>query len=552
MSTTIAQPPNSRKFVYLTLVAIVVVGLIAFAVLRPAKADVTTTQTKEILTVGEGEAGKVGDLQVTEEALKLAEITLETSVARLVTDKLEVSGTIQAGGDQLVKVTPRVPGKVVRLLAQAGNSVRAGQALAVLESVELGQAQAAYRQASAKVAAAQVNLKRQRQLAGLGQFGKPQVEEARTKSVEADREVHEAEHHLSEEKTKLAEAQSERQALESKVVQARAEADVSKARLDRAESLFREELISRQELERIQADTKKAVADVDVALSVLAQGMARIQGAKSRVEAAEGELELASKRAKIIREGLSREEKVYKGQFLTNREIVQAEAELRHAQVELQSAADGVRLLGGVPGGGNTLNLTTPIAGRVQDRSLTLGETIDPEHAAFVVVNLDQVWAQLGIAPHDLGSVRVGDKVELTSEAAPGRVFTGTILTIGTQADEATRSVPVRTTLGNATHLLKPGAYIRGVVVTDVRREKVTVPIGALQEHTGKPTVYVSLGKPGAFEVRHVKLGATGNGWREIVDGLKPGERVAASGTFYLKSEALKDSLSDGCCAPTG
>lgn len=519
---------------------------------RSTKAGpVAETQAKPF-TVAEGEAGKVGDLRITAEAFELAKVTIQPADEKLVSEKLSVSGSVQAGGDQLVKVTPRVTGKVVRLLAQSGDSVMAGQALAILESTELAQAQALYRQASARTSAAAKTLARQRQLANLGQFGRPQVEEARTKAVEADREVHEAEHHLSEEQTKLAESQSERVGLVSKVNQAKAEMEVAKSRLDRAEALFIEQLIAFQELERIRADYKKSGSDVEVAQATLSQGEARIKGAKARVEAAEGELKLAQRRAKIIAQGLQREERVYKGQFLTNREIVQAESELRQAQVEAQGAADAVRLLGGSPGSGNTFALTTPIAGRVQDRSVTLGEMIDPEHSAFTVVNLDQVWAELAIAPRDLAAVRLGDSVQLTSEAAPGKSFRGTILTIGSQADEATRAVTVRTTLGNASHILKPGAFVRGYVITDVRRERVTVPVGALQEHTGRPTVYVALDLAGAFEVRHVKLGVNGDGWREISEGLKPGERIAATGTFYLKSEALKSSLSDGCCAPGG
>lgn len=552
MSTqSIRQRPT--KWTSIAIAAgVVIFGGLAFVVLRPSKpVAISTTQAKP-LTVAEGEAGKVGDLRITAEAFELAKVTIQPAEEKLVSEKLSVSGNVQAGGDQLVKVTPRVTGKVVRLLAQSGDSVRAGQQLAILESTELAQAQAVYRQASARISAASKNLARQKQLANLGQFGKPQVEEARTKAVEADREVHEAEHHLSEEETKLAESQSERQGLVSKVNQAKAELEVAQSRLDRAEALYKEELISKESLERIRADQKKASADVEVAESGLAQGDARIKGAHARVDAAKGELNLAKRRSTIIAQGLQREERVYKGQFLTSREIVQAESELRQAQVEAQGAADGVRLLGGSPGGGNTFALTTPIAGRVQERTITLGETIDSEHAAFTVVNLDQVWAELAIAPRDLSAVRVGDTVELTSEAAPGKSFKGTILTVGSQADEATRAVSVRTTLGNASHILKPGAFVRGYVVTDIRRDRITVPIGAIQEHTGKPTVYVALNTAGAFEVRHVKLGVNGDGWREISEGLKPGERVAASGTFYLKSEALKSSLSDGCCAPGG
>ncbi|HJN14875.1 MAG TPA: efflux RND transporter periplasmic adaptor subunit, partial [Armatimonadota bacterium] len=78
------------------------------------------------------------------------------------------------------------------------------------------------------------------------------------------------------------------------------------------------------------------------------------------------------------------------------------------------------------------------------------------------------------------------------------------------------------------------------------------VPDGALQEKFGQHTVYVSHVVPGSFEVRHVTLGVAGDGWREITAGLDAGEPIAVSGTFYLKSEALKSALSDGCCAPPG
>jgi cobalt-zinc-cadmium efflux system membrane fusion protein len=101
---------------------------------------------------------------------------------------------------------------------------------------------------------------------------------------------------------------------------------------------------------------------------------------------------------------------------------------------------------------------------------------------------------------------------------------------------------------------------MRGALITDERRDRVVVPNEALEEHTGKPTLYVlrrrkpgnfvaRADKPGSFEVRHVKLGVRGPGWREVTEGLEAGEQIAVSGTFYLKSEALKSSLSDACCS---
>jgi RND family efflux transporter MFP subunit len=471
------------------------------------------------LTLAENEAGKVGDLTLTTEAIELAEIHSAPAQLRVVKEKLSVSGVIQTGGDQVAKVTPRAAGKVVKLLAQVGDDVSVGQTLAILESAELAQAQAEYRQAVAESRAQESNLVRQRELARLGQFGRPQVEESRTRSVESERAVHEARHQMAEERARLQQAQAER--------------DVLRARWQRAESL--KELVSRQERERVAADLKKAEADM--------------VAARVRLEGAEGELVLAEKSRGISQSALAREEKVYTGGHLTSRELVEAQSAAQMARVRVDSAAERVTLLGGTPGQGSDIALVSPIRGKVQELAVTLGETVPTDRAAYTIVNLDQVWAQLALSPKDLPKIRLGDPVELSADSAPGRIFQGKIAHVSSGSDDATRAVYVRTLLKNPDGALKTGSYVRGNLITAIRHQQLTVPDGALQEHTGRPTLYVQLpGKPGAFEVRHVLLGARGDKWREISKGLKPGEAVATSGTFYLKSQALKSSLSDGCC----
>lgn len=475
--------------------------------------------TPKGLAVPEDEAGKAGDLQISPEALELAEIRSRPVEVKTVQDRLAVSGEIQTGGNQVAKVSPRAAGKIVRLLAQIGDDVQQGETLALLESPELAQAQADYRQAVARSAALENNLTRQRELARLGQFGRPAVEQSRSQSVESQQAVHQARHRLKEEEARLA--------------QTRAERDVLRANLERAREL--KELVSKQEVQRIEADLKKAEAD--------------ILAAQARIEGARGDMLLSQNRLRIAQSALQREERVYAGGHLTSRELVEAESAARLAAVESESAAERVRLLGGTPGGSSEVALVSPLQGKVQDILVTLGETVASDRVAYTVVNLDRVWAQLALPPKALGAVKVGDLVVLKSDSAPGRTFQGRISHVSTASDETTRAVYLRAWLENPAGLLKTGSFVSGDVITQTRLQKVAVPLAALQEHSGRPTLYVALPqKPGAFEVRHVLLGAKGDGWREVREGLKAGETVAVSGTFYLKSEALKSSLSDGCC----
>lgn len=78
--------------------------------------------------------------------------------------ELVTTGEFQANADREAHVTTRIAGRVSAVLKNVGDSVRAGERLAVLDSVELGQAQAAYLQALARWSLAEDTAKRQRAL----------------------------------------------------------------------------------------------------------------------------------------------------------------------------------------------------------------------------------------------------------------------------------------------------------------------------------------------------------------------------------------------------
>jgi RND family efflux transporter MFP subunit len=602
---SLRRGPRAVAICLTTLALAAAVFALAGRFRRPAQPTAVPSDPAPEPGMSNGGVGKAGELVVSQEAMDLAEIRVGLASQRLVTEKLAATGVVEAGGDRLVKVTPRVAGKVISVAVVVGDAVRAGQTLALMESAELARAQATYQQAAARVTVARNNLERQRKLAGLGVFGVPRVEEARKESAAAQGEVNSAVNEAAAARTEVAEARSRRAAFEAEVASAEGEAasaeseiaeaeshlgvlsaafsqaetqvNVTQSRFNRVDRLLSSGVTSRQQWEVAQADVQKSQADVAAARANIAQGQAKVattrshlRSTKAKVQAAqahaqqsadavetalarqyqaEAKLDAARKRVEIAQQTLTREQAVFQGGHLTSKEIVEAEASLRQAELDRQAGAQNVRLLGAEPGGGSRIAVTAPIAGRIQERSVSPGETVGAERPLFTVLNLDLVWIALAVAPQDLPNVRVGQRVELISETAPGRTFTGSVSAVGSVADEKTRTVSVRCALVNRDGALRPETFVRGNIVTDVRRERVTVPVGAIQDHSGKMTVYVGGPVPGAFEVRHVKLGIQDGGWREIASGLRPGERIAVRGTFYLKSEALKSSLSDACCA---
>jgi cobalt-zinc-cadmium efflux system membrane fusion protein len=104
-------------------------------------------------------------LKVSEAALTKNPITLAAATRMRIAPDLQVVGSVSYNQNHYAIVGPLVSGRVSRLLAGLGDTVRSGQVLAELESSDIGQAQAAYLSAKARVTAAQANLKRERDLA---------------------------------------------------------------------------------------------------------------------------------------------------------------------------------------------------------------------------------------------------------------------------------------------------------------------------------------------------------------------------------------------------
>lgn len=523
---------------------------------------------EEHAAAGHGEEGVV---RFTPEALAKARIEVQPVVSTSVQSHLQVTGTIEPNIAGLVKVTPRVAGKITSLRATIGDLVRAGQVLATMTSTELATAQARYRQAGARVAAARANLRRQRQLASFGEFGQHKVQEARGSFNAAQGDVNEVLAGINAARNEVAEAEAAQAAAQSEVVgaesdvaaaetvvaQAETQVEVTRSRFNRQDVLLKEELTSRQDWEQARAAYQKAQTDVLAAQAAVRSARAKqttasarakqakslIDTQRARLRQAQAKRVAALERLTIAAEALEREEKIYRSGVFASKEVADAEAALRQAEIERDAAADAVCLFGGTPGGGNTLTVAAPLAGRITERAVTAGETVSPEKPLFTVVNLETVWVQLNVYPRDLSSIRAGLPVTLTTESVPGKQFAGTVAHVGDVVDETTRTVKVRCVIPNPSGPLKPDMFVRGRIATPARRRGIAVPRDAVQTHEGKTVVFTPRDHPGEFEAKEVQTGETLGGRTVIASGLQPGDPVVTRGAFTVKAQAMKNEL---------
>lgn len=116
----------------------------------------------------EGEAGH-GDadlLKLTAEAIEAAGIKTEEIAEAEIVDQLVVTATIRPNQDRITHVSPRVSGRIVTVQAKLGDPVKAGQTLAVLDSLEVGEAHSAYLQARTQHTVAKADFERAEKLHG--------------------------------------------------------------------------------------------------------------------------------------------------------------------------------------------------------------------------------------------------------------------------------------------------------------------------------------------------------------------------------------------------
>jgi cobalt-zinc-cadmium efflux system membrane fusion protein len=105
-----------------------------------------------------------GRVKLTSEAVQQAKIETALVVLGPLDNQVLFIGELVFNEERLAKISSRVPGRVVQIIADYGQTVKPGEVLAIIDSVELGQAQMTFRQAAARFNAAQKASDRARQL----------------------------------------------------------------------------------------------------------------------------------------------------------------------------------------------------------------------------------------------------------------------------------------------------------------------------------------------------------------------------------------------------
>ena len=191
------------------------------------------------------------------------------------------------------------------------------------------------------------------------------------------------------------------------------------------------------------------------------------------------------------------------------------------------------------------LTLRSPANGVVLEKSAIQGKRFMAGEMLYQVADLSQVWLLAEVFERDLAHMRVGQSVQVKVDAYPEKVFAGKLTFIYPTFNNETRTAKARIELANPQALLKPSMHARAEFSSiHAKLPSLTVPDSAVLDSGTRQLVLVQRGE-GRFEPRQVKLGERGDGYVEVLEGVKAGENVVVSANFLIDAESnLKAAFS--------
>jgi HlyD family secretion protein len=308
----------------------------------------------------------------------------------------------------------------------------------------------------------------------------------------------------------------------------RASLAVAKLNMDRANQLFKDKLIAKQDYDQKKADYDTAVAGVNEAETRVAQ--ARSQRAQATQQVSSAQRRVAQSRASLV------------------------------------SATDVLQ----------KYSVLAPLDGVVTDLPVKVGETVVPgvqnsaASTVMTVADMSVIIAEVQVDETDIVNVSLGQSADITVDAVPNKTFKGHVIEIGetailrstgvassssTTSSQEAKDFKVKIALDNPPEEMRPGLSCTAKITTATRHDAVTIPLQALTIRQKGDLEKLKLGgantvqaagtvdpkvekekkeelqgvfviKAGKAVFQKVDTGITGATDIEVLTGLQPGQEI--------------------------
>jgi membrane fusion protein (multidrug efflux system) len=248
----------------------------------------------------------------------------------------------------------------------------------------------------------------------------------------------------------------------------------------------------------------------------------------------EAQLRAAEANAALSQANLARAKELRQNNTNSPAELDAAEAQAKQAAAQADSLRATIA----------KKNIRASFAGRIGLRFVNLGQILREGDAITTLQTLDPIYVNFSLPQQRLAQIATGTKVRVTTDAAPGATFDGTINAINAEVDATTRNVRVQATISNREEKLRAGMFANVEVVLPNVSEVLAIPVTSVSYAPYGDSVFVvedqkdekSGQSHQVIRQQFVRLGSARGDFVQITEGLKPGQVVVTSGVFKLHS----------------
>jgi cobalt-zinc-cadmium efflux system membrane fusion protein len=268
---------------------------------------------------------------------------------------------------------------------------------------------------------------------------------------------------------------------------------------------------------------------------------------------AQNDLKSAAAQVKLARLSETRKHALYDAKGGSLQDWQQAQADLTAASTALSAVRNRLRILGKSDAEIDALEamgtmdpaatIVAPITGVVVDRQLGPGQYVQAaaDTPVFTIADPSSVWLLANVREADSALVHPGQAVEVRVLAYPQRRFKARVSYVAALLDPVTHRLPVRADIDNPDGALKPEMFANFRILTGDVAQSPAVPAAAVVYEGSAAHVWVVTGE-GLLAYRAIHIGRNDAGLTEVLDGLKPGERIVTKGSLFIDQVAVPTS----------
>jgi len=188
--------------------------------------------------------------------------------------------------------------------------------------------------------------------------------------------------------------------------------------------------------------------------------------------------------------------------------------------------------------------------GVVIDKPVQEGMRVGAGETLYKTANLSSLWLIAQVQEQDLGAVVPGQAARASFVAFPGRTFEGRVDFVYPTLSAETRTAQVRVVLPNPDGALRAAMFASVQIDPAPASEPIlSIPGSAVLDSGTRQVVLVAAGR-GRFQPRAVRLGAHGDDWVQVLEGISPGDRVVVGANFLIDAESNLRAALQGFAKP--